>query len=71
MDGGPPVLRGQSGAASLRTGLSANGGSLEALASSDGKTRTFVITTLRGGVCPVIAGEAWDGRDTAAPGPGA
>jgi TRAP-type mannitol/chloroaromatic compound transport system permease large subunit len=50
-------------------GLSANGGLVEVFASPDGETWTLVITTPKGISCVVIAGEAWDDRDTAAPGP--
>ncbi len=50
-------------------GLSANGGLVEVLASPDGETWTLVTTTPKGVSCVVIAGEAWDGRDTAVPGP--
>ena len=45
-------------------GLSANGGLVEGFASPDGETWTLVIATPKGGVRAVIAGEAWDGRDT-------
>ena len=49
----------------VATGLSANGGSVEVLGSPDGETWTLVITAPKGISCAVIAGEAWDGRDTA------
>ena len=49
----------------VATGLSANGGSVVVLGSPDGETWTLVITAPKGISCAVIAGEAWDGRDTA------
>ena len=46
--------------APIAMGLANNGGVIEVLADSAGKTWTILITSPRGQTCLVAAGEAWE-----------